>query len=221
MHKRQITLLGKEAQEKLELSKVAVVGIGGLGSVAAELLARAGVGNLLLIDNDIVEECNLGRQFFSRQDIGKSKCLAAYEKLKDFTAVEYKVMMLDSNNVGVLQDYNLVLDCTDNMNTRFLINDNCKNWVYAAAIRNHGYVMPMVDGGPCLRCFLSEREMESCEEAGVLNVATTGIAVLQVNLALQMLIGKIEPLLYYLNLDNMGLKKIKVKKSCENCISVN
>jgi len=221
VRKRQITLISKEAQDKLTEAKVAIIGVGGLGSAAAELLARAGVGKLLLVDNDIVEECNLGRQFFSKEDIGKSKCLATYEKLQDFTSMEYKVTMLEERNVMMLQDYDLVLDCTDNMRTRFLINDNCKKWIYAAAIRNQGYVMPIIEGGPCLRCFLQEKEMESCEEAGVLNVATTGIAVLQVNLALKTLIYGVDSFLYYLNLDNMELKKIKVKKSCKKCCYIN
>ena len=172
----------------------------------------------MLIDNDVVEECNLQRQFYGKGDIAKSKCLAAYEKLKDFSDVEYKVILLDESNVELLQGYDLVLDCTDNMKTRFIINDNCKKWVYSSAIKNHGYVMPMIEEGTCLRCFLKEVEMESCDTAGVMNTITTSIAALQVNLAIKMLIDKVDPVLYYLNLDKMNFRKILVKKKCEKWV---
>ncbi len=220
--------IGEEGQEKIEKAIVAVVGIGALGTVAAELLARAGIGKLLLIDRDIVEESNLQRQsLYEEKDVGRSKVVAAKERLGRINSelkTEIHAIHLNAEKVDVLKDASLILDCTDNLQTRFLINDFCKRenkpWIYGAAIKTAGYVMPILPSGPCLRCFLQEASLETCETAGVLNTITTSIAALQVTLALQILTGKeVEPLLYHYNIWNPELKKIKVQKNkdCPTC----
>ena len=129
--------IGKKGQKKLRKSAVAVVGLGALGSVSAELLARAGIGKLVLIDRDIVELSNLQRQtLFDESDVGKPKALAAKEKLNKINnEVEFDIFVDDLNfeNINKILNgkINLILDCTDNLETRFLINDfsikNIKN----------------------------------------------------------------------------------------------
>ena len=139
-YSRQMLLkeIGEEGQSKLDYKKVVIVGIGALGTVAAELLARAGIGSLRLIDRDVVEESNLQRQIlFTEKDVGKSKSVMAAEKLKEINSlikIESYPLHLDPKNVSLLQDADLVLDCTDNLETRFLINDHCRKekipWIY-------------------------------------------------------------------------------------------
>lgn len=226
-YSRQILLkeIGKEGQEILQNKKVAIVGVGALGTVAAELLARAGVRSLILIDRDTIEESNLQRQnLFDEKDIGKNKVSAAAQKIKEINSeikVEAHSIHLSPQNIYLLQTADLILDCTDNLQTRLLINDYCKKenkiWIYAAAIKTSGYVMPILPEGPCLRCFLSESNQETCDTVGVLNTISVSIASLQATLSLKMLLGKeIEPTLYHYDIWNLNFKKLQVKKK-ENC----
>src|SRR3989338_4972766 len=130
--------IGKEGQEKLKKSTIAIVGLGALGTNSAELLARAGIGKLLLIDRDVVELSNLQRQsLFNENDVGKPKALAAKEHLKKINnEVEFNVFADDLNheniyrmipindfkNNKIIKNIDIILDCTDNLETRFLIN---------------------------------------------------------------------------------------------------
>lgn len=217
--------IGKDGQTLLQNKKVAVVGVGALGTVAAELLARAGIGTLILIDRDIVEESNLQRQtLFDEKDIGKSKAIAAAQRIRQInseTKVRIHTIHLSPQNVDVLQSADLVLDCTDNLQTRFLINDYCrkenKPWIYAAAIKTSGYVMPILAAGPCLQCFLTKSSQETCDTVGVLNTITVSIASLQATLALKILLGKeVESILHHYDIWNQSFRKIQIKKK-ENC----
>ncbi len=230
-YSRQILLLGKEKQDKIRKAKVAIIGVGALGTAAAELLTRSGVGKLILIDRDVIEESNLQKQLlFTEKDLGKSKALVAGKKLKEINSslkIKGYALHLNSENLFLLKSANLILDCTDNLKTRFLINDFCKkdkiDWIYASAIQEEGYVMPIFSDSPCLRCFLREANLETCDTAGVLNTITTAIAALQVNFALKLLGGeKVGSYLYYLNLKDMEMKKIAVKKNkkCPACQGV-
>jgi len=228
-YSRQILLqeIGREGQTILQNKKVAIVGVGALGTVAAELLARAGVGSLILIDRDIVEESNLQRQtLFAEKDLRKSKASAAEKRIKEINSeikIETHIIHLNPQNIRLLQSADLVLDCTDNLQTRFLINDYCKkerkNWIYAAAIRTSGYVMPIFPEGSCLQCFLSESSQETCDTVGVLNTITISIASLQATLVLKILLGKgVESALYYYDIWNQHFKKLKIRKK-ENCLT--
>ncbi len=227
-YSRQELLLGKANQKKVKKSIVAIVGIGALGTVAAELLTRTGMGKLILIDRDIIEESNLQRQLlFTEKDIGKSKAKVAEEKLKEINSLvklESYALHLNSENISLLKEADLVLDCTDNLKTRFLINDFCRKekitWIYASAIRTEGYVMPILPQGPCLRCFLKEANLETCDTAGVLNTITTSIAALQVTLAIKILVGeKVEPLLYHYDIWKQKFRSLKIKQNpkCPTC----
>lgn len=228
-YSRQILLLGQKKQDKIRKAKVVIIGVGALGTIAAELLTRAGLGELILIDRDVIEESNLQRQLlFTEKDLEKSKALAAGERLKEINSslkIKSYALHLNSENISLLKSADLILDCTDNLKTRFLINDFCKkekiDWIYASAIREEGYVMPIFSAGPCLRCFLREANLETCDTVGVLNTITTSIGTLQVSLALKLLRGeKVDSYLYHLNLRNMEMKKIKVKKNkrCPACL---
>ncbi len=222
-----LTEIGSTGQTKIEKSVVAIVGMGALGTVAAELLVRAGVTGMILIDRDVVEESNLQRQLlYEEKDIGRSKVVAAREKLQHINracVINIHAIHLNAQNILLLRKAGLILDCTDNLQTRFVINDFCRKekipWIYAAAVKTSGCVMPILPTSPCLRCFLREVSLETCETAGVLNTITTSIAALQVTLALQIIVGeKIEPTLYHYDLWKTAFTKIKVKKK-EGCLT--
>ena len=194
--------LGKAGQMRVEQSTVAILGCGALGTVQADLLARAGCGRLILIDRDFVELSNLQRQvLFDESDArdGLPKVIAAANRLKQVNsevAVETHVADCDASNIHeLLAAADVVLDATDNFETRFLLNDYCvsagKNWVYGAAVGSYGIVMPIVPGrGVCLRCIYPtppSGPIPTCETSGILNTATSIVAALQVTAAMQML----------------------------------
>ena len=225
--------IGKKGQEKLRKSSVAIAGIGALGSNTAELLARAGVGKLILIDRDVVELSNLQRQrLFDEDDIGKPKALAAKEHLSKINHdIEINSVIDDLNleNIGkIIKDVDLILDCTDNLETRFLINDFCiRNkipFVYSSAVGGKGYVFDIIPTKtPCLRCFLKEAaQLDTCETVGVLNTITALISPIQVNEAIKILLNKnnIEKNLLFFDVWKNELLKIKINKhsSCICCV---
>ncbi len=228
-YSRQIILeeIGENGQQKLEKATVAIVGIGALGTVAAELLARAGIGHLIVIDRDIIEETNLQRQsLFSEKDVRRSKAVVAAERIKEINSkckTTISAIHLSQNNINTLNTADLILDCTDNQQTRFLINDYCKKnkklWIYAAAIKTEGYVMPMFPEQACLRCFMKEAELETCATAGVLGTTTAAIAALQATLAIKMILNKpVEQKLLHINIWNNNFKSLTIKQS-ENCLT--
>lgn len=217
--------IGPHGQKLLEKAKIAIVGIGALGTVSAELLVRSGITNLLLIDNDTIEETNLQRQLlFQESDLKKNKALAAKTqllKINSHAKITAFANRLTTNNLKILKKSHLILDCTDNLETRFLINDFCKQhhlpWIYASAIKTHGYVMPIFPEGPCLHCFLKNSSIETCSTSGVLNTITTSIAALQTTQAIKIITKKItEPKLYYYNIYSPELKIITINKN-PNC----
>src|SRR3989344_4934178 len=116
-------------QEKLMKSKTAIIGLGALGTNTANLLARAGVENLVLVDGDRIEESNLQRQtLFTEKDVGRLKAEAAKEKLNEINSkvkVKINKVFLSENNVSLLDDADLIIDCTDNMEARFVLNKYC------------------------------------------------------------------------------------------------
>ncbi len=222
--------IGKKGQEKLSKSAVAIVGLGALGSVSADLMARAGIEKLILIDRDIVEISNLQRQsLFDESDVGKPKALAAREKLRKINSniqINFFIDNMNFGNVGkLLNKIDLILDCTDNLETRFLINDfSIKNkipFIYASAVGSKGYIFNIIPNknNPCLRCFLKEAaQLETCETAGVLNSITNLISSVQANESIKILLNKdYEKNLLFFDVWKNELMKIKVKKN-RNCI---
>ena len=205
-YSRQILFpgIGEAGQQRLLDARVAVVGCGALGSFQAGALARAGVGFLRIIDRDYVELSNLQRQWlFDQCDVeqGLPKAIAAARKIAAINSdiqVEPVVADLTPSNVDdLLGDVSLILDGTDNFETRYLINDYAVSrglpWIYGAAVGSYGITMPVLPGSTaCLRCIYPDPPagaQPTCETAGVLGPITALIASLQVSEALKMLCG--------------------------------
>lgn len=223
--------IGKKGQQTLRKSCAAIVGLGALGSVSAQLLARAGIGKLILIDRDVVELSNLQRQsLFGEDDIGEAKAAQAKGHLSKINNEIEIISIIDDLNFENIEKIlnkkiNLILDCTDNLETRLLINDFCiKNgipFIYASAVGSKGYVFNIIPNknSPCLRCFLKEpAQLDTCETMGVLNTITNLISSLQANMALKILLDKdnIEKNLLFFDIWKNELSKLKVSKN-KNC----
>jgi molybdopterin/thiamine biosynthesis adenylyltransferase len=196
--------IGAEGQQRLLESRVAIVGCGATGSALASLLARAGVGILRIIDRDYVEPSNLQRQtLFDEADAAQSlpKAIAACRKIATFNSqivAESEVSDLRPENIEeLLQGVQLVLDGTDNFETRYLINDfavkNSLPWIYVAAVGSYAITMNILPGeSACLSCIFPENPsgaVETCETAGILNAAANLAASLAATEAVKLLVG--------------------------------
>lgn len=197
--------IGLEGQEKISKAKVVIIGLGALGTVIANNLCRAGVGHLRLIDRDFVELGNLQRQtLFDEQDARERlpKVIAAAAKLRTINSeIEIEPLIVDvtpRNVERLLAGCDLVLDGTDNLETRFLLNDACLKlnlpWVYGGALGAAGSTMTIVPGKtPCLRCVIDHAPppgmILSCDTEGVLGAITGTIASIESAEALKLLTG--------------------------------
>ncbi|MGH9555754.1 MAG: ThiF family adenylyltransferase [Terriglobales bacterium] len=196
--------IGPEGQRKLAEARVVMVGVGAIGSVTAGLLARAGVGHLRLVDRDYVEPSNLQRQsLFDETDAAESlpKAVAAARKISAFNsqiAVEAEATDLTPANVGeMLSGTQLILDGTDNFETRYLLNDYCVKhgvpWIYAAAVGSYTATLNILPGETsCLACVFPEAPrgtVETCDTSGILNSAVSLVASIQTGEALKLLVG--------------------------------
>ncbi len=205
-YSRQVILpeIGPKGQKRLGEVSVLVVGCGALGSMSSEHLARAGVGHITIIDRDIVEIENLQRQIlFSEADVGKTKAMAAQEHLKGINSeIEVEGLVEDlnpRNAVAVIKDMDVVVDGTDNMETRYLINDVCVKdkipWVYGGAVSTYGMSMNIVpEETPCLICAFPHipkpGSLPTCDTVGVVNTIPSIVASIQTTEALKILLGK-------------------------------
>ncbi len=236
MYSRQIIMkeVGLEGQKKIQESSVTIIGCGALGTVTAELMVRLGVHNLTIIDRDTIEISNLQRQsLYTLNDIGKTKVMTAKNRLLEINPnvnIKTQIIHLDNKNIKNLETPNLILDCTDNIKTRLLINDYAKknkiNWIYSAAIKTKGMIFPIFSEGPCLQCFLPQQpNTETCSTAGVLNTTTHIIAAMQTTLALRIILNKkeiekeLKGILHSYDSWENNITKIKInqKKSCQTC----
>ncbi|MGA3213466.1 MAG: ThiF family adenylyltransferase [Terriglobales bacterium] len=196
--------IGPEGQQRLREGRIAIVGCGATGSAIASLLARAGVGSIRIIDRDYIEPSNLQRQnLFDESDAAQSlpKAIAAANKLSSFNSdieVEPQVADLTPANIGdLLAGRDLVLDGTDNFETRYLINDyavkNGTPWIYSAAVGSYGITMNILPGETaCLACIFPESPrgtLETCETAGILNSAVNAVASVAATEALKLLVN--------------------------------
>lgn len=238
---RQMILpnVGREGQLKLANSRVLIVGAGGLGSPCAFYLAAAGIGHITLIDNDIVDLSNLQRQILHKNsNIGESKVTSAKNTLNALNpsiSIEIHNDAIDENNIiKYLKNIDLVIDGTDNFNSRYAISDACTvlgiPWIYGAVYRFEGQVSlfhaSKKDGrGGCYRCLFpmseSTSSAQNCTEAGVLGVAPGIIGILQATEALKYVIGIGESLQgRLLTLDLLSMKMHETKLSVDpECIS--
>jgi molybdopterin/thiamine biosynthesis adenylyltransferase/rhodanese-related sulfurtransferase len=201
---RQLVLpeVGVHGQERLRAARVLIVGAGGLGSPAALYLAAAGVGTIGLVDSDAVELSNLHRQILHRTaDVGRAKTASASDSIAELNphvTVQVHHERLDADRApGLLADFDVVLDGSDNYATRYAINDACVQlrtpWVYGSVERFAGQVATFAGGGrPCYRCIYPEAPAPgataSCEEIGVLGAVPGVVGALQATEALKLLL---------------------------------
>lgn len=206
-YSRQIrfTAIGEEGQERLLQAHAVIVGCGALGSFQAAALARAGVGRLTIIDRDYVEPSNLQRQWlFEESDAAEAlpKAVSAERHLASInSSVQVRGIVADLTPANIdqwLGQAQVILDGTDNFETRYLVNDFALSreipWIYGAAVGSYGLTMPVIPGRTaCLRCIYPEPPagaQPTCETAGVLNSITAIIAAFQTADALKILAGR-------------------------------
>lgn len=212
---------GREDLDKLQGSTVAVVGLGATGSVIAEHLARHGV-NLVLIDRDYLEpnDCYSSLIYTPDQcDQVLPKAEVAEDYLSKFSEVESHVESLNPENVEILSDVDLIMDGTDNMETRFLIDEYCrkngKTWIYTSALGEKG--LSMVFDNSCFSCVFEDiaaGSLETCETAGIMREVSTVAASISAEKAVECLTGKeVEE-----TLDTVSGKSYSIESgSCEVC----
>ncbi|MDR3316233.1 MAG: ThiF family adenylyltransferase [Coriobacteriales bacterium] len=203
---RQIALaeVGVAGQRRLAESRVAIIGTGSLGTVSAELLARAGVGFLRLVDRDYVSLDNLPRSALFNEDDAlqsKPKALAAADHLAEFISdavIDPRVIDVNAATIeGLIADVDLVIDGTDNFEARYLLNDAChklrKPWIHGAVLGTSGALMTIQPSGPCLRCFAPSPpppgSYPTCASSGVIGAATALVATYQAIEALKLLLA--------------------------------
>lgn len=202
--------VGAVGQERLGQGRVLVVGCGALGCEQADLLARAGVGHIRIVDRDVVEPTNLQRQtLYAEADVGSAKAVAAAERLRAVNSaitVEPNTADVTSENAEQLAEgCDAILDGTDNFETRFLLNDASVKlgvpYVYGGVIASRGMAATLVPGDgphatPCLRCVLPEPppagSVPTCDTAGVLGPAVAIVAAQQAADAMKVLLGRLD-----------------------------
>ncbi len=226
--------VGVEGQKKLKRSSALIVGAGGLGAPLAQYLAAAGVGRIGIVDFDTIDLSNLQRQvLFSTDQIGQPKADKAKERLEGINPniqVEvHKERLTSQNALALFQNYDVIVDGTDNFPTRYLVNDACvlsgKPNVYASIFRFEGQVSVFwAAKGPCYRCLYPQPPppglVPSCAEGGVLGVLPGIVGSLQANEALKVLLGIGEPLIGRLVLFDaldMNFVTVKLRKD-PNCV---
>jgi adenylyltransferase/sulfurtransferase len=204
-YQRHISLseVGKEGQEKLKSAKVLVVGAGGLGCPVLQYLTAAGVGMIGIVDFDKVEESNLQRQvLYETADVGKYKALIAAEKLSrqnPFTEFKiYREKLSQENVLNIFQDFDIIVDGSDNFPTRYLVNDACvildKPLVFGSIYKFEGHVSVFnFQGGPTYRCLFpdppSPEDVPNCSQVGVIGVLPGLIGCYQANEVIKMILG--------------------------------
>lgn len=234
---RQLILpeVGEQGQMQLKQARVLIVGLGGLGCPAAMYLASAGIGRLGLADGDRVDASNLQRQvLYTTSEVGKAKVAVGRRRLAamnpEVTVVGYNESLSSQNAQRIIQDYDLVLDCTDNFSARFLINDVClqlgKIFIHGSVHRFEGQVAVFgASKGPCYRCLHPAAPPESirdCAEAGILGAAAGIIGTLQAAEAIKWLLGFGEASvgrLYQMDLRSMMIRSLRLHKeiACLGC----
>mgnify|MGYP003682984419 CR=1 FL=1 len=237
-YSRQIVLknIGIVGQKKIISTKVLIVGVGGLGSPVSEILSRAGVGLIGIIDDDKVALSNLHRQsLYSSSDIGKFKVQAAKERIKKINPntkiKEYKIRLNYKNFKKIINNYDYIVDGSDNFSTKFLLNDFCikykKTLVVGAISKFDGHIFTFNfknRKSPCLRCFFQEYEISddllSCESEGILGSVAGVVGTIQANEVLKKIldIGKsLDGYIFILDLLLLSFRKVKIKK-IKNCL---
>jgi sulfur-carrier protein adenylyltransferase/sulfurtransferase len=225
--------VGMEGQRKLKNASVLLIGTGGLGSPLGLYLAAAGIGRLGLVDFDVVDESNLQRQIIhGTKDVGRPKIASARDRIADINPnvhVEaFETALRSENALDIIKDFDIVIDGTDNFQTRYLANDASvllgKPNVYGSIFRFDGQASVFYPGGggPCYRCLYPEPPppglVPSCAEGGVLGILPGIIGVIQATEAVKLIIGQGEPLIGRLLLFDalkMKFRELKLRRNPE------
>lgn len=228
---RQISLdiIGEENQKKLLSKKILIIGLGGTGSAIADLISRIGIKKLILIDRDKIEDTNIHRQIlYDYSDINKYKAETAYKKIKKINPdidIKFYNNTFDASKIDLIKNVDLVFDGTDNMTTRFIINDACNYfnipWVFTSANEIYGEIKAIIpDKTSCYACYNKEpEELPSCSVTGVLNTLPDIIGSFAVNLGIKILLNyDVSGDLYYFDVFNFEFRKIIINKN-DKCIS--
>ena len=230
---RQIILkdIGASGQKKIIQSKILIIGMGGLGCPVAEFLVRAGVGYMGLVDSDYVDLSNIHRQsLYDINDLKKSKVTVAQKKLKKINSKTkvfcYKIRLGKNNYAKIIENYDYIVDGSDNFETKFLINDFCKKskkFLVSGAINKfEGHIFTFDFKNkktPCIRSFFQEKKIDddimNCEYEGILGTVAGIIGTIQANEILKKIlnIGRdLNGQILILDLLNLNFRKIKIKK---------
>ena len=230
---RQIILknIGPTGQKKIKNSKVLIIGVGGLGCPVAEALARAGVGKIGIVDNDLVNLSNIHRQsLFDMTNLNKPKVKIAKLKLKkinsNISVQDYNLRLEKNNFKKIIKKYDYIVDGSDNFETKFLINDFCikfkKNLVVGAISKFDGHIFSYNfknKNEACLRCFYQEDSISddnlNCEFEGVVGTVANIVGNIQANEILKKILNigtKLNNQILVIDLLNLNFRKIKIKK---------
>lgn len=235
-YNRQIILpnIGAKGQEKLKATKILVIGAGGLGSPLLQYLAAAGIGTIGIVDADTVDISNLQRQVIYRTaDAGKPKADISAEILRQLNPTiqinSYATYLNSKNALQIIENYDIIADCTDNFATRYLVNDACvllkKPFIYGAIFRYEGQVSTfnLTENSPTYRCLFptppSAAQAPNCAEAGVFGILAGMIGLYQANEVLKISLGIGEVLdgkLLLVDMLNSQNRIIKIKKHFDN-----
>lgn len=202
-YSRQIRLseVGSTGQEKLDNARILIVGMGGLGCPAAQYLAAAGVGTLGLMDHDLVNLSNLHRQIlYTESDVGNPKVEVAKTALQrlnsDVNLISIPERLDEKNALSLFEEYDLIIDGSDNFQTKYLINDASvltnKPWIYASIYKYQGQLSVFnYEGGPTYRCLFptTTNQNVSCEEVGVIGVLPGVLGTLQATEAIKIILN--------------------------------
>lgn len=224
--------VGVEGQEKINNGKVLIVGAGGLGAPVALYLAAAGVGTIGIIDGDVVDLSNLQRQVIHfTPDVNKPKVISAKEKINlinpDVNVITYQELLTAENALEIIQDYDFVVDGTDNFPVKFLINDACviakKPFSHGGILRFDGQTLTYVPGSACYRCLFHSppppNAVPTCSQAGVLGAIAGMLGTIQAAEVLKYLTGVGDLLtnrLLTFNAKTMEFRTVKTSHN-ENC----
>ena len=234
---RQIVLkdIGILGQKKILSSKVLIIGAGGLGSPVAEFLSRAGIGSLGIVDDDKVSLSNLHRQsLYNTSDIGEFKVKIAKDKIKKINpntkVTIYKIRLNNNNFKKIINNYDYIVDGSDNFTTKFLLNDLClkfkKTLIVGAISKFDGHIFSFNfkdKKNSCLRCFFQETKISddllNCDSEGILGTVAGIVGTIQANEVLKKILNigvGLDGHILILDLLNLSFRKVKIKKR-KNC----
>jgi len=229
--------LGEEGQEKIKMAKVLVVGAGGLGCPLIQYLTATGIGHLTIMDDDVVDISNLQRQvLYGVKDLGKHKAIAAAALMKTMNPsvnIEQLVARATYNNaLDIVEQHDLVLDCTDNQFSRYVLSDACvlknKPLVHASVYKTQGQLSVFnYMGGPSYRCLFPQSEDENHEQSsllGIYSILPGLMGLMQANEALKIVIGQGQVLsgqMLIYSVMNQQFNFLRIKKNPNNFIPEN